>query len=1113
MRLNRSTPVSLVLGLLLTYTWALAQDIRVTGSTSTVGAARITFLASDLVRLEWSESKQWADWPSAVVVGRDWPAVKVAAEKEDDSTVVLRTERLTVRYRPPERFSTENLTVESPLLDGPWHPGDPDPDNLGGTRHSLDGVRETALPPLGQGLLSRAGYFFLDDSKRPLIDPNTDWLSPRPDGESQDWYFSAYGHEYRRALLLASKLLGPVPIPPKWAFGGWYSRYWPYTDAEERAIVNKFRELGIPLDVLVIDVDWHLHGWEGYDWNPDLFPDPEGFLRWVHEKGCKVALNNHPGRLPAADSHFTEVCRRLGVDPAGRKDIALNLAERTHAAAFMEVLHKPLHDQGVDFWWIDGSSAQMPGLDNQMWTSKVYFDYTEQFTGKRGLLFARYGGYGCNRYPVGFSGDTFAEWGVLGYEVDFTSRAANVLYPYWSHDIGGFNGDRLPTDLYVRWLQFGAFSPVLRLHSNHGIREPWEYGHEGTAAAQTYFRLRYQLLPYIYSNARRVHETGEPLCRPLYLDWPEEEEAYRRDDEYLFGEAILVAPVVEPAPEGQPARREVWLPPGDWVDFKTQEAYPSGMLTYEADLQTLPMFLRRGSIVVLQEDVGNCVGEKPEDALTVLVTVGRPKANFMLYEDDGESKDYQKDQFAKTSLKLLTDSNANQKLTIAPREGSFDGAIAERTWSVIVAGRFAPERVLLDGKVLPRVAQGQKPAAGGGWSWDSPGQMVTISLPRRSVTEGYEVELRGGVGYQEHAMYWQAGRLARHVRGVAGQLRELAGDWDSVEAQALAVAAKADALAGKLQRGALTLAAARRDIDGLADAELTALADSAARHAKEERSRLGAVCAVLGVSLAGRLEVTAGGKAARLRPEVMRDSIAPQAVQRLLASLSTPDGTRWSDISKDLACDPCFPAGLVTAAVEVRGKWAGLPLTGTLSTTVDASSLQLFHLVGPFDNTERKGLETVYPPETDLRIGAELQGKGGPVTWLKTGWRWPVRSTGGPNFVNLEPLFKPKDFTVAYAVAYLWAPRDEDAIAYVGSDDECKLWVNGEHVHTYPDPRPPAPDQDRVPVKLRQGWNTLLLKVCQEEGQWGFYLRLAGADDRPLEGVWTALTPEGTPPQ
>ncbi|MBC7289287.1 MAG: DUF5110 domain-containing protein, partial [Armatimonadetes bacterium] len=560
------------------------------------------------------------------------------------------------------------------------------------------------------------------------------------------------------------------------ALGAWYSRYWPYTADEEKAIVTRFRELGIPLDVLVIDVDWHLHGWEAYDWNPELFPDPEGFLKWVHAQGCKVTLNNHPGKLPAADSHFADFCRYIGVEPAGRNNIHINLADRRHCEAFFEILHKPLHEQGVDFWWIDGSSAQFPDLDSQMWTTRQYFEYTERYTGRRGLLFARYGGHGSHRYPVGFSGDTFSHWGVLKYEIGFTARAGNVLYPWWSHDIGGFMGNVLPTELYVRWLQFGALSPILRLHSNHGVREPWNYGQEGIECARRYFRLRYALIPYIYSCAYETWQTGEPLCKALYMEWPELEEAYQHDDEYLFGHALLVAPVAEPADttagppgavqpalsaaadEGPVARRQIWLPPGQWLDWWTGQVFSGGQtITYAAPLQRLPLFLRAGYPVVMGP-VGDYVGQQPCDTLRIIFAAAESgERSFTLFEDDAESKDYLQGGGAKTLIEAkAADEGAQQNVVIWPMRGSYNGQVEKRRWIVEIRGATKPSQVAVNGKPLPQTREGR----GEGYAWNGSAGRVTVWLNERPVSEKIEVKLISSLPVRLYRQAWEAKELA-----------------------------------------------------------------------------------------------------------------------------------------------------------------------------------------------------------------------------------------------------------------------------------------------------------------------------------------------------------------
>src|SRR6185312_2919173 len=214
------------------------------------------------------------------------------------------------------------------------------------------------------------------------------------------------------------------------------------------------------------------------------------------------------------------------------KPILFDLSNQQQAGVFMRDLHGPLMQSGVDFWWVDGGSgaSDMPGLDKQLWTNKVFYDYSQQLTGKRAFILGRYGDWGSERYPGYFTGDTYSQWPVLAYEVSFTARGGNVLVPYISHDIGGFHGRKIDFDLYARWIEFGAFSPLLRMHSAHenplegNLRMPWVYGAEGIALMRKYFTLRTQLLPYLYTYAWRAHHDSEPILRPLYLAYPRLEE-------------------------------------------------------------------------------------------------------------------------------------------------------------------------------------------------------------------------------------------------------------------------------------------------------------------------------------------------------------------------------------------------------------------------------------------------------------------------------------------------------------------------------------------------------------------------------------------------------------
>jgi Glycosyl hydrolases family 31 TIM-barrel domain/Glycosyl hydrolase family 31 C-terminal domain/Domain of unknown function (DUF5110) len=401
--------------------------------------------------------------------------------------------------------------------------------------------------------------------------------------------------------------------------------------------------------------------------------------------------------------------------------IYFNLADRKQAQVSMQDLHAPLIHSGVDFWWVDGGggAAQMPGLDPQLWTNKVFYDATQRQTGKRGFILSRYGGWGSERYPAFFTGDAYSQWRVLAYEVAFTARGGNVLVPYISNDIGGFHGAKIPFDLYARWIEFGTFSPILRMHSayenpNSGnTRMPWLYGPKGIALMRQYFKLRMRLMPYLYTYTWQAHQRSLPLLRPLYLEWPDLDQAYRHSHEYLFGAQMLVAPVLAAGDE-----RTVYLPPGSWMDFFTGRRY-RGDSTFTAHyaVDATPVFVREGAIIPQQETL--------RGALTVDV-YGDGNNRFDLYEDDGVSLDYEHGAYAVTPMTYHT-SGASHQLIIGPTTGSFAGQREARAYGVRIHTAQRPASITVDGKTVSD------------WHWDASGSSAYLVLPVGSIRRPYRV--------------------------------------------------------------------------------------------------------------------------------------------------------------------------------------------------------------------------------------------------------------------------------------------------------------------------------------------------------------------------------------
>jgi alpha-glucosidase (family GH31 glycosyl hydrolase) len=356
--------------------------------------------------------------------------------------------------------------------------------NLRGTARTLDGVNGALW--LERGLLSRDGWAVVDDSAS-LVFNAADWLETRADSGNVDLYFFGYGHDYRAAIQDFYRVSGCTPLIPRYILGNWWSRYWAYTQDELTGLMRDFQAREIPLAVCIVDMDWHItntgnesSGWTGYTWNRDLFPDAQRFIAWLHEQGLRTALNLHPadGVFPH-EEQYAAMAEALGVDLNSQQPIDFDIADLKFLQAYFVILHHPFEDMGVDFWWLDwqqGTRSKLHGLDPLMALNHLHFYDLGRDGSKRPFIFSRWFGPGNQRYPIGFSGDSVVSWESLAFQPYFTATASNVGYGWWSHDIGGHMGGIEDGELYARWIQFGVFSPILRLHSTNNPyqdRRPW----------------------------------------------------------------------------------------------------------------------------------------------------------------------------------------------------------------------------------------------------------------------------------------------------------------------------------------------------------------------------------------------------------------------------------------------------------------------------------------------------------------------------------------------------------------------------------------------------------------------------------------------------------------
>lgn len=625
---------------------------------------RFTLMTSCLIRMEYREDGKFIDLPTQKVWNRNFDPVPFRLMPDGDGFELF-TDRMHVTY-DGKRFSKNGLSVKAmgglhPFGSG-WYYGMKER-NLKGTARTLD--EANGAIELENGIQSMYDCTSMDDSTSLLLTEDG-WVSPR-EGEGIDLYLFAYGCDYREALKDFYRLTGKTPMLPRFALGNWWSRYYEYSEESYKELVERFEKENVPFSVAVIDMDWHLveevdskygSGWTGYTWNPKLFPDPERFLSWLHEHGMHTTLNLHPADgIRAYETAYPAMAAELGnVDTEHEAPINFDIADPRFLDAYFKCVLNPEEERGVDFWWIDwqqGNNTKIPGLD-PLWMLNHYHYLDSAREGKRPLTFSRYAGPGSHRYPVGFSGDTVITWESLDFQPYFTNTASNIGYGWWSHDIGGHMMGYKNNDMAARWVQYGVFSPINRLHSSKNEfngKEPWRFPMEIAESMKNALRLRHQMLPYLYTMNHRAWAENEPLILPMYYDYPTEHIAYEVKNQYTFGTAFIVAPITTPIIPGvDRAKVKVWLPEGMYVDFFSGMIYSGGrILDMYRDIHSIPVLAKAGAIVPMTSEIQGTSSDRNPEHLEIRV-FALADGCFTLYEDDNTTCDYLEDRGVTTKM-------------------------------------------------------------------------------------------------------------------------------------------------------------------------------------------------------------------------------------------------------------------------------------------------------------------------------------------------------------------------------------------------------------------------------------------------------------------------------
>jgi alpha-glucosidase (family GH31 glycosyl hydrolase) len=796
----------------------------------TIGHARFTILTPQLIRMEWAADGKFEDHASLVFLNRRLPVPEFTHESAPNGgRTVIQTSALKLVYTPGNsdgKFGPDDLAITFSLngKDIVWKPGMADTGNLLGTTRTLDRVQGSDVQ-LEPGLISRDGWTVVDDSTRQLFDSDDfsfpagerstwPWVTARPAGDRQDWYFFGYGHDFKLALYDYTRVAGKIPLPPRFAFGTWWSRYWAYTDQQFNQLIQGFHQHDTPLDVLVIDIDWHPTfnevagniqldasghklGWTGYSWNKLLFPDPDQFLKGIHQQGLKATVNVHPasGVQPWED-HYPEMARAMGIDPATEQYVPFDITDKKFATNYMNDMIHPLEQQGVNFFWLDWQqedTTKITGLNPTWWINYVFFT-DQQRQGKRALLFHRWGGLGNHRYQIGFSGDTISVWDSLAFQPYFTATAANVGYAYWSHDIGGHMPGAIEPELYLRWIQWGSLSPILRTHTTKNPdaeRRIWAYPEPYADLMRESFARRYALQPYIYTEARKSYDTGLALLHPLYYDWPDAPQAYAAKNEYMFGDSMLADPVTQPvAKDSQLAKVPVWLPPGDWFE-RDSGANFHGPVTVEREfsISQIPLYVKGGSIIPMQPPM-NYTGETPVDPLilTVFALQNGQASKYRLYEDAGDTTGYEHGECAWTPIQATVNADGTVlTVSVAPTSGHYSGMPNERAYELRLPGSWPPSAVSVNQESLAR----SKGTGGPGWRFE--GNTLTTVITTRRFSIGDTVTIKVRISPQQ-------ARNRSMLDGLPGKLTRLRETYDILNA-AWPAAGSPDPLIDAMQAG------------------------------------------------------------------------------------------------------------------------------------------------------------------------------------------------------------------------------------------------------------------------------------------------------------------------
>ncbi len=650
---------------------------------------RITILTERLVRLEYSPSSTFNDLKTELVSFRDFDVPKFS-KKEDEQFLEVETSYFKLTYfkdldfRGTRLNPTKTLRIEVKNTEAVWYYGHPEAKNYFGSNISTEIAKGENKE--NRGLFSLDGMVSFDDSENFRIDEMGCYENPIKG--NLDVYVFIYNKDFGLCVQDYFKLTGMPSLIPRYALGNWWSRDLPYTEQEIRELVANFEKNDIPLSVFLFDKDWHIRDTDaykgletGYTFNNKLIPDPKTLLNDLHMKGIRVGLQINPkdGFYPH-EAKYQDVKAFLGDNRDGL--IAIDPLNPKMLDAILKYGLIPLEEMGVDFFWNDSRDVQNI---HKLWVLNNYmFNSLSRNPAKRGMILARNSLKAAHKYPVLYAGESKVSWANFRSTPFFNLSASNIGVCWWSHDIGGFKEGIEDPELYIRSIQLGVFSPIMRFHSAGGKyykREPWKWDVNTKAIVCRYLRLRHRLTSYLYTEAYKYHKTGSMIFQPLYYYLPK---VYDNDDykiEYFFGSELLVAPIINKMnPIMKRTIHKFYLPDGVWYEFTTGKRYPGNKkYTSFYKQEDYPIFAKKGSIIPLSNKSNINNTSNPTD-IEIHIFPGQNNT-YRMYEDDGISSLYKEGFYLITEIDYNYLPN-NYTVIIRSIEGKTGIVPAKRNYKI-----------------------------------------------------------------------------------------------------------------------------------------------------------------------------------------------------------------------------------------------------------------------------------------------------------------------------------------------------------------------------------------------------------------------------------------------